>query len=248
MEKNRLNKLALQLNDVLGLDPPIDTKLKATELVTNIKDAVSLLEPGDVLDAANILTLSEIISDEDVFEDKVKSALQGIGIWLDSEEPEEEEPEEEEAQEFNLEQEVTQASTIADLKGIAKTYDEFKEIRGVLTKFKTADVLKEEMLKMLETPKETEPEEAPVKEKVKKTTEKKSSKNRKLQCSEIVNGLCVGDKVKFTTSKMCKEDGGKSLTGTVVWIKFDASANNEYVQIDTKSGKFHKVTSSVTKV
>ena len=64
--------------------------------------------------------------------------------------------------------------------------------------------------------------------------------------SEKFPGVQAGAKVEFTVSSRSGKHAKKHLTGTVVWVRLDTKANNEYVKIKhPKLGDFHKVSSAV---
>ena len=137
------------------------------------------------------------------------------GPLLEEEEPEVEEAEVVEDVSDNLVDQVKAAGTMRDLKIICKDLDEFKSIRGQLTKYKTMKELREVLLGMLEEvdakpvkkekvekKKEETPEPAPKVEKkpVEKKVEKKPiiekvvttklTMNRSQAIAQAVNTLC----------------------------------------------------------
>jgi hypothetical protein len=127
LEKD-LREAAVELNTVLGLkDPAIDPKAPMTELVETVKEAVGLIE-GDVFELdASKRVIHEIRPE----------------LYPELDASPETNPE-------DLRQSIEDAQKLSDLKEIAKTNDVFKETRGKLSSFKTADALKSELLMVLD--------------------------------------------------------------------------------------------------
>jgi len=179
MKKQDLINAADELNSLLFEKPEIKTNVGPAETKGQIYEALKLLQPGDTLSKKTVSTILECDFEFDEkwlrgVEDskELVSVLETLGIWLNMEEEEEieektketeeepeEEPEEAEVvEEETLEEQVKTAPTLKDLKIVAKTNDEFKSIRGQLTKYNDIDPLVEDMLKMLNPPEKVKPE------------------------------------------------------------------------------------------
>lgn len=64
MEKAKLQAVAKELNDLLGLDPAINPEAADAEISGKVAEAVTLLEKGDKLSADAVATLSELGHDD----------------------------------------------------------------------------------------------------------------------------------------------------------------------------------------
>ena len=60
MEKTRLQEVAKELNDLLGLDPAINVEAEDAEISVKVCEAVQLLEKGDKLSDDSVSTLMEL--------------------------------------------------------------------------------------------------------------------------------------------------------------------------------------------
>jgi len=158
-----LQKTAAELNEVLMLQPPINTKeIKVNVLMQEIIDTIPLIRP-----------------DEDEFSPDVQEVLDEL---VKDVQPEPEPKEEEEmAAEVPLDEQILSATKIRELKEIAMTHDVFKPLRGKFASYKTTDALANAMLDILDAPEKQE-EEAPKKE-VKK--EKKVEKEKEVPKEEV---------------------------------------------------------------
>jgi len=147
MNKKVLVAAAENLNEILGLDPAIDVKASDKKLEAKVKEGILWLQVSDDPSEETIEAIKAIDWADDDFEDLDADqdpipVLQKYGVWLN---------------EQSLEEEVTEATTLKELKDLAKANDEFKELRSGLTKFKTGKDLKAAMLELLSD--EEEPEE-----------------------------------------------------------------------------------------
>jgi len=127
----QLNNTAKELDDLMALDPAPPKDGSKEEIETWIKEAAEELQPQDV------------ISEE------TQSILEALGVWIA---PENREEFEDETEEPDLIKELDEAENLKDLKALVKSYDEFKSLRGTITKYKAGDEedLKEEMFFLLE--------------------------------------------------------------------------------------------------
>jgi hypothetical protein len=127
LKRSELKAIAEELNQVLGVEPPIDTKQSAKDLQVTIIKAAELIDP-----------------EGDTFTDETAAGLEALGCLGKAgtaegpaaadppEEPEEgqvpTEPEEA-AGSTDLAELVINTKKLADLKDIVNKYDEFKKLR-----------------------------------------------------------------------------------------------------------------------
>ncbi len=172
-----LIKVAEELSKVMNFEeggPPVEGTEK--ELGVWVKEAVD-----------------EIDYEEDKFSDEAIQYLTELKLWKGDAAEGQEEPTAEVIEEGtdNLVDQIKAAGQMRELKIICKDLDEFKSIRGQLTKYKTAKDLREVMLGMLEGEEEpevaaeskpkVEKEKKPVKKStpvVKKEVKEKSGSNK----------------------------------------------------------------------
>jgi hypothetical protein len=118
LKRSELKAIAEELNQVLGIEPPIDTKQSAKDLQATIIKAAELIDP-----------------EGDTFTDETTAGLEVLGCLgkvEESPEPEEEQepPELEEAiGPTDLAELVANTKKLKDLKDIVNKYDEFKKLR-----------------------------------------------------------------------------------------------------------------------
>ena len=168
MNKKQLIKTIEELNELLvdpdGPEDPMSTEGTEDELCAIlIKEALRLIEPADKLSDGTKTLIQELCDGHlDEMDAKTIEVLERCGYeFSDPDEGEEEAPEDAPEDDDNLElvAEVNGAERLKDLKEIAKSYDEFKSIRGELSAYKTADELREAMLEHLEEEPEEKKEE-----------------------------------------------------------------------------------------
>ena len=253
MKKSELSKVAKELNELFGLDPAIDPKSPVDNLIEKIQEATALYETGDELSDETISIIGELdwntyleeLDDEEKVE-TLQGALSSMGVEviLDDEDTDDEDTEDAEAEVVDDEDEVVEEAEVVE-------DDEEEEEEEVKPKAKpkAKKKAKEDAEEKPGKVDRQEPAKKASKDAKKAPAKKKESSggNRMLEKSEVQKDIKVGDKVKFKSSPRSKGEG-KELTGTIVWIKWDQGANNEYVQIENKKyGKFHKTTKSVEK-
>ena len=197
LKRSQLMEASEELNELLfeeGDKQRIDGN-SVEELSEQIKEAAELIDPEQ----------------DEITEDTVQ-VLKNLDVW---ELPEKEEPEKEEQTEDAevvpetdpLVEEIEDAERLKDLRDIAKANDEFKEIRGKLTKWKDEEDLRGVMLEILEGPgEEKEPEEAP---KEKPAPKEKEAPKAKM---EVVKG----GKSEKTEKKPAKKKKGTGVIASVV--------------------------------
>lgn len=134
MKKEKLQAIAAELNELLGLDPAINIDGKTASMRANIQEAVEMLEPEDEITKETLAGLKELgfpTGKQEIEDDDVEEVIV-------------------EEMEIDLVKEIEGADRIQDLRNIVKAYKEFKNIRGSLTKWKTVMSLKDVMLDVLE--------------------------------------------------------------------------------------------------
>lgn len=177
-----LLKAAEDLNEVFGLKPEIYTDVDLIE--KNLEDGKYDSVEEYLTD--HIKKAAELAEPEDEFKANTIAVWQDMGVWMNQEVEEDEEvKDEEEVIEDSLEDQIKNAATLRDLKDIAKSNDEFKNLRGKLSKYDDVDDLMDDMLNVLKPPKAVEPKPAPKKPKTKKKDEKpaKAEKTKKEKTS-----------------------------------------------------------------
>jgi hypothetical protein len=126
ISEKALRAAAVELNEVLGIDPPLNVKAKTILLTEQATEALGLIDPtGDKFSDETMEVIKEL--NPDIYPE-------------DDEVPEESQ---------SLLEEVESCESLADLKEIAKGNEEFKAIRTKLISYKKADDLREKMLEIL---------------------------------------------------------------------------------------------------
>jgi len=201
-----LIKVANELQKVMDFEeggPPVDGTEK--ELNKWVEEAVD-----------------EIDYEIDKFTDDTTRILIDMQLWRgpaldedeDEDDPEVEVVEEVEEVEDNLVDQIKAAGQMKDLKIICKDLDEFKPIRGYLTKYKTVKELREVMLEMLKEEKEEKPEPKAKAEKVvekKKEPEQKEEKTLVVKKETKQKGLTDHSKSNKAVVYLAWKDGEKDL-------------------------------------
>ena len=177
--KEKLQLLAKELNEVLGLDPEISLELLEEKLLKEINEAKTMIEPGDTLSEQ----AEEILAELDL-----------------PEAPESENEKEDSIEAIPLRTQMENAERLKDLRDIAKANDEFKSIRGALTKWKTKMSLIDVMLDVLD---DMEGKEMQEKEKVKPEPVTKAKAKKVVATKE---------KEKVEEKKTISKKGGKKST------------------------------------
>ena len=149
----QLIKAANELDALMGLDllPPVEDEDQEA-LETWIKDA------------------SEELHGDDTVSDETETVLEELNVWIAPEDRVDKEDENEKGTKDNadddgggqdLPAEVDAAESLKELREIVKANDEFKSLRGLMTKYKAGseEDLKEEMLDLLEPDANLEPKE-----------------------------------------------------------------------------------------
>ena len=143
---------ANELDALMGLDllPPVEDEDQEA-LETWIKDA------------------SEELHGDDTVSDETETVLEELDVWIAPEDRVDKEDEDEKGTKDeaddgggqDLSAEVDTAESLKELREIVKANDEFKSLRGLMTKYKAGseEDLKEEMLDLLEPDAEPKPKE-----------------------------------------------------------------------------------------
>jgi len=264
MKKEVLSKAAKELDKLLFKTSQIKLNQKPEELQKDTEEASKELQSDDTITKETLEALTEIWKDRDgELTVKVCEIFRGLGILPAVEENKQEEDAEIVPDEDSLVGEINDAERIKDLKDIARSNDEFKAIRGQLNGYKELEDLRNEMLVILDgSVKKAEPEVKAEAEKekaaepayVKKGNEKQEEpkiaikETKQLEESNVVKGLIIGSKVKFTTAANSKIAPKKQLTGEIIQIKNCNKLKQEVVKIQTKVGDFYKTSKSITLV
>jgi len=213
MKKEVLVKAAKELDKLLFKDPQIDFTQSPEKLVDSLMEASKELESDDELTKETIDVLGELWEGKDgKLTVEVCEIFQGLGILPLAKEDMREGPEDAIIVD-SLVEEVEDAERLKDLKDIAKSNDEFKEIRGKLSGYKDVDALRGAMMEILdEAPEETEPEKvseekAAEPEYVQKMNKKKEEPKAKM---EVVKGGKKEEKAKPLIKK------GTGIIATIV--------------------------------
>jgi len=144
----QLNKTAKELDNLMGLTPAPPEDGTKEELDAWIKEAAEELQPADKVKTES------------------RTVLETLGVWINPEDRAEptDDDEEEDGEELDLTKEVDVAEGLKVLKELVKTYDEFKSLRGSITKYKAGDEeeLKETMFEELNLEKKEEKPETKV--------------------------------------------------------------------------------------
>ena len=156
--------------------------------------------------------VEEIDYEIDKFTDDTTRILIDMQLWrgpaLDEDE-DEDDPEVEVVEEVeevdNLVDQIKAAGQMKDLKNTCKDLDEFKSIRGQLSKYKSMKELREVMLEILAAEKEDKPK---VVAKVIKTVEEKKSVEKKVQA--VKSGEKKRTK-KVVVEEMIAKKGGATI-------------------------------------
>ena len=222
---NVLREAALELQEVCNFNPPFRSKGKTEEEVTKwLKEASVLLEPTD----------QKKISED------TEDVLTQLGVWPFAEtvepvEPVEpvEEPEEEAEDNSNMENEINIASSVRELKDIAKTNEEFKSIRGNLASYKKTDDLRQCMLAMLN------PEGVGKKEKEEPASEEKPKSNKAnsnspLSQTNLIRQEIKGGSKKEAIQKKLMDSFNKTEAWAVNRVKLYEKAYGEMGKDDKK--------------
>jgi len=225
MKKEELVKAAKELDKLLFENPQIDFTQGPEKLEDSLMEASKELELDDELSKETIEALSELWEGKDgKLTVKVSEIFRELNILLPVDEKQDEPEDAQEVQEGNdLINEVEDAERLKDLKDIAKSNDEFKEIRGKLSGYKDADDLRGAMLEILdETPEETKPEKAS-KEKaaepeyVQKMNKKKEESKVKM---EVVKGGKKEEKSNAKKTEFGHKVGSQAAIIDAVFLKY----------------------------
>ena len=228
MKLKDLKKIAEEINDLFDLDPPIGTEETEQVMVELLVKAFGMLKKDDDKDDYQTHALIQQLANEfpDDLDKKALKGLAFIDIVPEEKEKEDKEPETtdedgiETVTELTLAEEVEGAERLKDLKDIAKANDEFKDLRGQLSKYKTADDLREAMEEVLddEAPESTlTAEEIAEAEKAAKKKAKKEKKAKEKSEAELSSTKEKPEKEpkaeKEPKQKKDKDEGTRTIFG-----------------------------------
>jgi len=140
----QLKAAAAELNDVLGLNPPIDVDSPMAVLEPLVKEAIGMVDP-----------------EQDEFTEATQAVIDSYGVPVEDEEdvpeegavmkpePDPEEDPDDVDEDLPLDEQVISARSLQELKGLAKVEPVFKGLRSKLTSYKTVDQLRDAMLEAL---------------------------------------------------------------------------------------------------
>lgn len=154
MKISEIKKAAKELNELLGIEPPIDVKLKTDVLLEKIKEAAELLEDGE---------------DEDLSK-STQSILKQLSAPDEEENDEDKEDNVPAFDDLSVGEQIEEGD-LDQLKTLVKAEDTFKELRRGIGIQKKADVLREKMRVAFK-----EEQTAPTDKKVEKKADKKEIK------------------------------------------------------------------------
>lgn len=156
ISEKELRSAAKELQSVLIMDPPIDSKAKLAVLTEQVKEAIAEIKPGDEFSEETQAVIDELSGAGDE-EEEVPAPKKKVAKKVAPVEEEEEEEEE------SLIDQVTAAPLkLSVMTAFVKENAELKSLVKKLPTFEKASVLKAAILELL-TPEEEEEEEAPVK-------------------------------------------------------------------------------------
>ena len=135
MKYEQLRKTAAELNDVMGLNPPISPVLDTDSVIETIKKILrlNLINAADVFTPETDALLQEIRDTPD----------DGLSVVTA---PEEGQPEEPEGGLFEI---VRSAMKLRELKDVVHANIEFKEIRPDLDTYKNVEILRDKLFEIL---------------------------------------------------------------------------------------------------
>lgn len=197
---------AEELNQVLGLEPPIETEgASVNELAGKIREASELLyEDDEITDAtaAVIADLTEVVDELDEQEEG-EEEVQDAEVVEETEFEESEEEDEEELTLEDLREEVEGLHKRKDMRLLVEEIDLFESLIEKLPDLKSGSALKGAMLKildaeMVQTDGSDEPEEAPESKK-EKPVEKKAEKLKPKKVSKPKSGTKTAQAIEYIT-------------------------------------------------
>lgn len=184
IKRSELVNAAKELNELLGLEPPIDVKAKPDVLKEKLTEAAGMLEEGDEISSETEGILKTLKSDGRTDDEDEEE-------WKESDAAGEEDP----PADVDLPTLVKDAKKLADLKALVLAHDEFKKLRKGLDSYQGMSgprELKPAMLKMLGVEQDAP---APVQKKSGSKKDEDFSKSNKA----IVYGRWLGGEKEITT-------------------------------------------------
>jgi hypothetical protein len=247
----QLKKAAAEINELPGFDTGIDLDGGEDVLIQGIKEASDFITDDDELSDATRAIIAEVTAEP--AKKEVAKPAKGKAIKKVVVEEVEPEDEPEEEVEVNVYKFVQDATTLKELKEIAKTYPEFEDVD---LKIKDIDELREEMLNyvvdtddMLEAPDDDEevPEEKPAKKAVRKVVEEakpaaKAKTETKVKSPAGSKGTLTKERIAFISPFIEKGKYTKVQLIEMLAKKFpDASATSfQTLLTDCKNPKYNQ--------
>lgn len=159
--EKELKAAAKELNNVLGVDPPISVKgASIDDLKKDLKTAIELIEADDEFSEETQDVIDELIVEEKKPTKKGKKAPVIVEEEEEEEDIEEEIEEEEDDHLAELTALITNAKKLTELVKICDSNPEFKPLKKRVKNFTTSKELRIAMLTIIE-PEEEEEEENP---------------------------------------------------------------------------------------
>jgi hypothetical protein len=152
LSEKELRAAAKELQSVLIMDPPIDSKAKIPVLTEQMKEAIEEIKPGDEFSEETQAVIDELSgkagADDDDEEEEAPVAKKKVAKKVAPVEEVDDEPEDDE-EEASLEDQIDACQKVAELTPIVKANAVFKSLLKKLPTFTKGSVLKAEMLSLL---------------------------------------------------------------------------------------------------
>lgn len=234
INEKQLRAAAAELNDVLGLDPAINTKKSSVEVLTEkIKEATDLIDPDqDEFTEETQQVLDEVTGkagDDKDEAPKAKAGKKAPAKPAKKEEPDEDEDDDEDDDdeddeddddeaddEPTLRAQITDAEDLAELKEIAKANSEFKSLVKKLSSFVKAKVLRPAMLDLIEDEDDEAAEKAAALHKKNVAGKKPTTGKAKAKDEDDDDEDEAPKKKKASPIKSAGKDGGPGIIQTIV--------------------------------
>ena len=182
-KKTRYQKCAEEMNEVMGLKPPIDVSLDEDDLIEKIKQEADEVEEGDEFTEATCDTLKE------------------IGVDLEAEEEEEEDDEESDDEEENEEESEDEEEDDEDGEEDDEELDEDDEDENDEEEEEDEEVTEKKTSKKKTAKKEKKPAKKAKKEKKAPVKEKKAKKEKKPAKKKVTKPTKKKKEKKATAEK-----------------------------------------------
>lgn len=249
---DQLAEAAEELNEVLGLEPPIDTDgVTKSVLEEKIIEASELLAEEDEISKSTRTILDSLLSPDEDEEEEADLDIKG------DDDVDEEEEDDEDIEDPSLAEVVQATKKRKDLKALAKSEPEFAGIKNKISKLKTADELREVMLEALESGKKPEPkkvpkapekptpkakEEAPEKPAPKKAPKARSKYSRGQSLKDALasskKGLTRQELMEKSDSLYADKGGESNMNGAKAMVDIHLPVLILFEAVEEKDGRF----------